>query len=174
MIVAGGWYPLGIVAGIAEHYLKPPVRARETDTANPAKPAKPRSGAGKLAGFRVRANPLNPAGLRGLRVVRVIPAGSENAAGTVVCAGQQGCCGVCVLCGVTFSPARIARGTGRARSGACTRSRRTTSLYRSAGRQSRSPGRHAQLPVPPDPPGILTRGRLKAREVTQALPLSSR
>jgi hypothetical protein len=41
------------------------------------------------------------------------------------------------------------------------------------GRRSRSPRRHAQLPVPPNPPGIPTRGRVKARKVTQALRLSS-
>ena len=62
---------------------------------------------------------------------------------------------------------------GRARSGPSTRWTRTTSLYRSAGRRSRSPRRHAQLPVPPNPPGIPTRGRVKARKVTQALRLSS-
>jgi hypothetical protein len=50
---------------------------------------------------------------------------------------------------------------GRARSGPSTRWTRTTSLYRSAGRRSRSPRRHAQLPVPPNPPGIPTRGRVR-------------
>jgi single-strand DNA-binding protein len=40
------------------------------------------------------------------------------------------------------------------------------------GRQSRSPKRHAQLPVPPNPPGIPIRGRPKAPGVTQTFRLS--
>ena len=213
--------------------------------------------------------------------MQFVRAGFKNAARSGVCAGQRLCCGLCVLCVVIFSPARIARGPerqmtalaalsrasnqrspkplagapqagrrgqlnrtrehhgsrrypdhdrgqpgrrpqlrstrlgsrprrsasrpprgtstratfvkslqhgmrvispaaaaavvrdpGRARSGPSTRWTRTTSLYRSAGRRSRSPRRHAQLPVPPNPPGIPTRGRVKARKVTQALRLS--
>ena len=202
--------------------------------------------------------------------MQFVRAGFKNAARSGVCAGQRLCCGLCVLCVVIFSPARIARGPerqmtalaalsrasnqrspkplagapqagrrgqlnrtrehhgsrrypdhdrgqprrrppapvyparqpaatfrvastpryldksdlrqepaardachlsgrcgsgrtrpGRARSGPSTRWTRTTSLYRSAGRRSRSPRRHAQLPVPPNPPGIPTRGRVR-------------
>ena len=69
----------------------------------PQSPQRPGQRLEKLAGFGVQAKLLNPARLRGLRVMRVIPAGFEKAARAAVCAGQQQSCGLCVLCGVTFS-----------------------------------------------------------------------
>src|SRR5438552_2796519 len=41
--------------------------------------------------------------------MRIHAAGFENDLHHAVDAGQMVCCGVCVLCGVTFSPTRIAR-----------------------------------------------------------------
>ena len=42
--------------------------------------------------------------------MQVYAAGFENGPRTGVSAGQYRCCGLCVVCGVTFSLARIARG----------------------------------------------------------------
>ncbi len=89
--------------------------ARETHSANPANPAKSRSEGRKACGVCVQDNPLNPAALRGLRVMQVVPAGFENAATPGVRAGQHRCCGVCGVCGVTFGPTRIARDQRRQR-----------------------------------------------------------
>jgi hypothetical protein len=54
-------------------------------------------------------NPANPAELRGLRGLRVNAAGFEVDHSGPICAGQGMCCGVCGLCGVSFSPTRGAR-----------------------------------------------------------------
>jgi hypothetical protein len=45
--------------------------------------------------------------------MQFVRAGFKNAARAGVCAGQRLCCGLCVLCVVIFSPARIARGPER-------------------------------------------------------------
>jgi hypothetical protein len=45
--------------------------------------------------------------------MQFVRAGFKNAARSGVCAGQRLCCGLCVLCVVIFSPARIARGPER-------------------------------------------------------------
>ena len=45
--------------------------------------------------------------------MQFVRAGFKNAARAGVCAGQRICCGLCVLCVVIFSPARIARGPER-------------------------------------------------------------
>ena len=70
-------------------------------------------GTKKLAGFDFEANPLNPAnpaGLRGLAGYAFHRAGLEKRRRSLFVLVNAPCCGLCVLCGVTFSPTHITRG----------------------------------------------------------------
>jgi hypothetical protein len=80
---------------------------RELHPAKPANPAAVRYGQVRSQkglrslGLREIVKPRTP---RALRVMPAGPRGLRNTASVPVNAGQHRCCGVCGLCGVTFSP----------------------------------------------------------------------